>query len=279
MNHLSFFVVLILTAYSSLGQKVNIETFDTRESIKSWTIRNNGVMEHTNHFTFNGQTYYKPTKDSFLVFYDSSYNWNYSFNLSKKFKANPLGRSINFHTSIFSTDSNFQDYLSYYIQLFDKEKKNLFIMPGIQYADSDNPIVIGGSGHSFSEKMDSAWSKADSMEIIFHFNPKHPYDSFKRLIVIDQISWSNLYSSATHYSKSSFEIFPNPASNNINLIFPKNLKPNHITLLDYTGREIYQTECQIDTPQIDVKGFKSGLYFLSVEYKNGQIATQKIEVK
>jgi len=110
-----------MSYFNSFSQDFNLETFDSKQSIKSWKIKNNGVMLHTNHFTYNGQTYYKPSKDSFLVFYDDTDTFSqYRVLLSKTFKAIPA-EEINFHYSIYSNDT-FQDYLSLGCRIFDKNR-------------------------------------------------------------------------------------------------------------------------------------------------------------
>jgi hypothetical protein len=273
MKKLFIFIFIALNYFNSFGQKVFLETFDSKNSINGWKVKNNGIIKHTNHFSYNGITYYKPEKDSFFIFYDTTFNWNYGFNLSKTFKAIP-SNDIHFRFSFFSNDS-LGDYFTYSYNLFDKNKKSIhyFIAPIYCFKDATNII---GSSDQLPDKNDTLWQKVDSMTITFHYNPMHPYDSFNKMAVIDEIFFSGVYASTIQISKSTFEVYPNPASDVLKFKYESFLKPKKIQLFDYTGRLVIANKGE---DELSVENLKSGLYFVTMFFDNGTQATQKVEIK
>jgi hypothetical protein len=275
MKAFLFILTVTLLNQVSNGQKFILENFDSKQSLKGWKIKNNGVMLQTDHFTYDDKTFYKKTKDSFLVFYDTSFNWNYRINLSKTFKVVPF-QNFSVRSSLFSEDS-IDDSYSITFEIFGKDKKSLFLFTFIETPILLGQIGIGATGLTMKEtKDDTLWQKADSIEVTFHFNPTHPYDSFKRLVVIDEIYFEGLLASTSSIQKSSFEIYPNPASDILKFKYESFLKPKKIQLFDYTGRLVM---ANIGEDELNVENLKSGLYFVTMFFDNGTQATQKVEIK
>ncbi len=272
MKGLFIFIFISIAHLKGFAQIQFLETFDTKRSINGWKVKSNGVIKHTDHFTFNGETFYKNTKDSFFVFYDTTFNWNYSFTLFKKFKA-IKAEEIRFGFANFSNDK--EDYFYYSCTILDKNKNPLLSFTFPKYSSS-NLIYITGGGVGLATKQDTMWQKADSMEIIFHFNPAHPYDSIERMVVIDEISLDKVFASFKTQTTTSFEVFPNPASKTFHFKFPAFMKPEQINLYDYTGRLII-SNYQRDV--LNVESIKNGFYFISILFENGDTATQKVEIK
>lgn len=74
----------------------------------------------------------------------------------------------------------------------------------------------------------------------------------------------------------SVSIFPNPATNNVNI---SNLPSGStIKMMDMTGKVIYSTQFISSTENIDLFDVKAGVYFLNIENKSGAI-TKKLVVK
>lgn len=275
MKSLYSVLALLLMYINVYSQKFHfLETFDSINSVNSWKISNNGVMLHTNHFTFNGKTFYKNTMDSFLVFYDNNNIWNYSINLSKKFKAIP-SQSIRFSCSLFSHDSMYdKGYATY--RIYDINKKSLFVFPFLMLPMNQNNVVIAGGGISLNyTKDDTLWKKADSIEISFHFNPMNPYDTFKRMLIIDEIYLENVFASIINNKRDKVEIYPNPASNVIYIKYLYSNIPKQVNIYDNIGRLIIEN-CSKE--YINIENLKSGIYTLKIKYKDGNISINKIEV-
>ena len=268
-------IILLLTCFNGFCQKLHyLETFNSIQSVKSWKINNNGVMLHTNHFTFNGKTFYKNSKDSFLVFYDTSYKWDYSFELSKKFKAIP-SQGIHFSCSLFSQDSLYDNGYATY-KIYDKNKKTLFVFTFLMFPMYQNNVVIAGGGLFMKQtKDDTLWQKADSFEIIFHFNPNHPYDSFKRMIVIDDVFLENVFANVKNVEKNRVEIYPNPATKVINIKYLNTNQPEQIELYDNIGRPVTVYGSK---DLLNIENLTPGIYILKIKFEDGKISINKIEV-
>ncbi len=68
-------------------------------------------------------------------------------------------------------------------------------------------------------------------------------------------------------------VFPNPATDHINVVFPEGYKPVRCKIFDIMGREVaINIE---DYEQIDVSGLNSGLFFIRARDKRGKIAVGK----
>ena len=254
-------IILLLTCFNGFCQKLHyLETFNSIQSVKSWKINNNGVMLHTNHFTFNGKTFYKNSKDSFLVFYDTTNKWDYSVDLSKKFKAIPAN-NLDFNCSLFSEDSLDDGYVNF--KIYNKNMTTIFSITLPIFADKQIYSFIIGPGISLgTQKEDTLWQKADSFEILYHFNPKHPFDTIHRIFVIDEIYLSELLASSVIINKQDLKIYPNPATKVINIKYLNTNQPEQIELYDNIGRLVIEN-CSKD--YLNVENLTPGIYFLKIK--------------
>ena len=74
-----------------------------------------------------------------------------------------------------------------------------------------------------------------------------------------------------------FQVFPNPAKENVMLSFPNNLKGSkHISLVNVLGQEILQTSTFADRVEIDLTGLSSGFYYVKVMEGSGKIGIRKL---
>jgi hypothetical protein len=73
-------------------------------------------------------------------------------------------------------------------------------------------------------------------------------------------------------------VFPNPATNQLNLVFDKN-SAGTISIFDAMGKEVYS--CNINNPSselpIDLSNFTNGIYY--VNYKNKDVSIHKKFIK
>lgn len=75
-------------------------------------------------------------------------------------------------------------------------------------------------------------------------------------------------------------VYPNPASDKVNVSFNADEEVNEIVVCDVTGRELQKQKMQQqNTPlEIDIKDLPHGLYFLQVKDEKGVVATAKVAV-
>ena len=81
---------------------------------------------------------------------------------------------------------------------------------------------------------------------------------------------------ADTYKKSNVVIYPNPASELVN-ISADNL--SEISVYNASGQLVYSEKTENTKVVIDVNTWTTGLYYISVETKNGIRTSQKIIVK
>lgn len=267
------FLAFVLHNIAAFSQVTYFETFDTKISIKNWKLITNGVVEHNNHFTFNGSTGKKEKNDLFFIFYDTANNPNYQFSLSLKFKAVP-SKDISLRLGFFSNDS-IDDYLVTNIKYLDKDKKTIFSIPPLIQKCGCYPIGIPSIGVTLNEKDILILKNADSMEITFYCYTQKAADK-ERKIIIDGIYLENILTSGKINYNSRFEIYPIPATKIIYFKFSSFLKPQQIDLYDYTGKKVIESKAQ---NELNIENIKPGFYFVTVLYETGLTATQKVEIR
>ena len=265
-------LILILFGINDIFCQIKyLENFDSKKSLKGWNIKTNGLIVISDSFIFNGTTFKKSTRDSFMVFYDTSKNWNYFFGISKKFKVVPC-KSLKIKSSLFSLDS-LNDFISFGFRLYDSNNKKLFNI-SLPFYKNEN-LGIGGNGIDFTMIKDSVWNLADSMEIEFHYNPINPYNFVERLGIIDEIYLRELLTTTILLEKQNFKIYPNPAQNILNIELQSiDNDQNHIEIYDLSGKQVYSSITSDKNIQVDVSELTQGLYIIKV-YNNNFVLNQK----
>lgn len=128
--------------------------------------------------------------------------------------------------------------------------------------------------------------------VLFEYDPvsdeytiMHEYTSFREhpwfsaLLEIE----SDYGINDMNYSDLKFNIYPNPASNQLNLTSRISKGEVHLRILDVSGRKVNefsaeQFEDGIFNYVIDLQNFKSGVYFLDIITDKNK-GTQKFVVK
>ena len=75
---------------------------------------------------------------------------------------------------------------------------------------------------------------------------------------------------------SNLELYPNPASNVLNINVKNGLEVVQTSIYDLVGRRLYQG---VFEPVVSVADFVEGMYFISLTTADGQIITQKFIIK
>jgi hypothetical protein len=70
----------------------------------------------------------------------------------------------------------------------------------------------------------------------------------------------------------SFNVFPNPVSDFLNLTFDANIK--NLSLYNMKGQLVFETDAHFQ--QIDMTAFRSGIYFLKVVREDEQVVFKKV---
>lgn len=77
-------------------------------------------------------------------------------------------------------------------------------------------------------------------------------------------------------SKQSINIYPNPATENFNVILSAS---STVTMYDFSGRAVYNTVAPSGTLTVPVNNLPSGMYMLSVREENGATHTAKVSIQ
>ncbi len=75
-----------------------------------------------------------------------------------------------------------------------------------------------------------------------------------------------------------FNFFPNPTSDDINLVFEK-IEPKTIRLFDILGNEVLKLKNNDSRLHLDVSNYSKGAYFLKVTTEKGSSSSQKIIIQ
>lgn len=83
-----------------------------------------------------------------------------------------------------------------------------------------------------------------------------------------------------YYGTNSFQVFPNPASNSLNIVFNQNQFSGEIILFDQFGREVWNRKIESSSPiEINTSCFADGMYFYRISGSNQTIGTGKFLVQ
>ncbi|MCZ8197449.1 MAG: T9SS type A sorting domain-containing protein [Flavobacterium sp.] len=90
----------------------------------------------------------------------------------------------------------------------------------------------------------------------------------------------NNLSSNDNTKNNEFEIYPNPTNGDLFIRIGNDLQANYFSIYDITGKELIQKE-KIDdiSNKINLTDFSSGIYFIKIYDKKGQIVGHKKIVK
>ncbi len=76
---------------------------------------------------------------------------------------------------------------------------------------------------------------------------------------------------------ANFLLFPNPASNSINIVVDEELIGSHLTVTDITGRQLMAAQLVINNYKLIIDGFANGIYFVTIR-KQSVVLSKKIAV-
>jgi hypothetical protein len=89
----------------------------------------------------------------------------------------------------------------------------------------------------------------------------------------DQAIYSNRYLSISEVENKQLIIYPNPASNILNLEHSTNISISRIRIYDFQGRQVLNITKNLS--QINIENLKPGIYFISVENNENEIQNIK----
>lgn len=85
--------------------------------------------------------------------------------------------------------------------------------------------------------------------------------------------------STTSYDKDKFDIYPNPASNEVFLKTNGLQFPASVTIVDTSGKTLVQQTIDAETNALSIATLQSGLYIVSIKDQSGLQISSKLSVK
>ncbi len=71
---------------------------------------------------------------------------------------------------------------------------------------------------------------------------------------------------------SQFSVYPNPATEFINLELPQHIKSASVSIYDYLGRNVKLQSVNQTVNEIDLSGLNSGIYYMSIQTAEGDLS-------
>lgn len=77
----------------------------------------------------------------------------------------------------------------------------------------------------------------------------------------------------------SLSVFPNPATNIVNISVGNNQTIRRITVIEMTGKQLLSIPANSKVAEFSVSNLKSGTYIINIETDNGDVHTSKFVVE
>lgn len=86
----------------------------------------------------------------------------------------------------------------------------------------------------------------------------------------------NLAVGVEDYNSSSVRIYPNPAVNTVNI---ETDKPAHLTITNLLGQKVLEIDNINGLTQVNTSKYNKGVYFVSLQFENGETSSQKLIIR
>lgn len=271
-------LILLLSVIAVNSQDLELETFNSKSSIKNWKIKTDFEIIHSNHYTFNGITKYKGEKDSFLIFKTKATIPCHEVKVSRKFKMHK-SESLSIYFSLLSMDTS-NDFLTHGFRINDKTGKNLFQLDYFLYSAHSYPYIIYGESVYLKHLTDTFWQKADSLEVYFRFYPNDPSADYERLVILDGVKLAGVTGSIHTLRQVEFAVYPNPSHKKIHLSFGPLYQPKRICIFNTYGVKVFErTEVQTLSEDINVENLSEGIYYIKTWFENDLMGVKKLYLR
>ncbi|MBU1012815.1 MAG: carboxylesterase family protein [Bacteroidetes bacterium] len=109
------------------------------------------------------------------------------------------------------------------------------------------------------------------------------YENYTDTLIVNGISRTvnillTISTGLNKFEKTSYNIYPNPANEYINILLPGAIKQYHFQLVDISGRVVYCQNIFIKKAIINLSGIKPGIYFMFLKNKE-EVFVEKLIIK
>jgi hypothetical protein len=146
----------------------------------------------------------------------------------------------------------------------------------------DDPFTAEVDGYIEGSAMTFKVYRASTEEVIdiaFSYDAEYPnYDgTFAIHGVSNVVGITMSITSINEANNSKVQVFPNPATDVINVVSDLNVKS--ITLVNYVGQMVYNQNVNSNNIQINVSNYVTGMYFVTIETIEGNVITKRIAIE
>lgn len=97
------------------------------------------------------------------------------------------------------------------------------------------------------------------------------YDNYGSGFNVDNVVVTNITAGTNDFVKNNFKVFPNPATDVLNLTAMTTASINNVSITDVNGRTVKQQNLNgVSAAQINVSDLTAGVYFVSVDSAQGK---------
>src|SRR5688572_5870632 len=134
----------------------------------------------------------------------------------------------------------------------------------------------GHAGNYFGYAASMLYSPQDSVAIGMLINQDVISPTLARAFMATVLQTITGVSKTT--AKPNYLLYPNPANQNVTLLFPKDQKRTHLQLRDLTGKLLYETKVLQTEIRLNTSDFPDGIYLLTISSASGTV-TEKLVVQ
>jgi len=150
---------------------------------------------------------------------------------------------------------------------------NIFLNSSVSFSETVTDNGPGGITNFYQKKLDISSFLGENVYVAF----RHHDSTDEFAILIDDVEVVLSTFSVEDHLASSFSIYPNPATDVINISNSLDTIEN-ITITDLNGRVVKETTLGTEQVQINISDLAQGVYILNAT-SNGKAITEKIVKK
>ena len=121
----------------------------------------------------------------------------------------------------------------------------------------------------------STWSKEGTNQLgAVDFNDGEGFRYYIDDVEYDSLNLTGIWTNDLNHRESNISVYPNPATDQISVTSDEEI--TDLEILDQFGRKIYKQDVGNNFLNLDISGYRSGVYLLRIKSTNGLSASKLI---
>ncbi|NLA25143.1 MAG: T9SS type A sorting domain-containing protein, partial [Bacteroidales bacterium] len=181
-----------------------------------------------------------------------------------------------FFTSCLRLETNFDYILSFYHKIeANTWPENLKVKIGkMASSEAMNELLI-----DLPNLTNQTWQQSEAIfsvsESGFYYIGFQCYSEAQMFnLYLDDIRLDGEHNSNSNFKTEKLKLYPNPTNDIVNLVFSE-LTNGELVVFDSSGRNLFENKINTDNYFLNMKNYKSGVYFIKV-FTEKDVITQKI---